>query len=428
MTARAATWIGGGAAVLCGAAYIVAAALLLTSPQSWDYAVVMPLAYPVVGAIIVSQQPRNTIGWLLVICGTSIALGVLCAAIVFATLDPQPTIWQQILAWVTNMTFISGLQGLLLTMAFLFPTGRTLSQRWRLAGIAVALAYVVIYFPLGFRPGPLEGLFDDTPELTNPFGIPGIDTFSQYASFLGAPIAILMVLTSLSAMVTRFRRARDVERLQLQWLALALGFALVSALVAGLAGAFAPGSASWVSSIAGSIFFATGTLGVSAAIGIAILRHQLYDIERLVNRGLVYLTLSIALTLVYIGLTLLLGNTLRALSGISSGIVTAVATLSAAALFAPLRNRIQHVVDRRFYRRKYDAARMVDDFSTRLRDEVDLDALSRGLQAVVTESMQPTHVSLWLRPTSPAPSLQHRPARATNVPLRTIDPPPGRRG
>ena len=400
MTARAATWIGGGTAVLCGAAYIVATALVLTSSQGWDFAVVLPLGYPVVGAIIVSQRPRNTIGWLLLVCGTSIALGVLCAAIVYATLDPQPAIWQQTLAWVTNLVFISGFQGLLLAMAFLFPTGRFLSQRWRMAGIAVGLAYVAIYFMLSFRPGQVGGLFDDTPELANPFGISGVDTFSQYASFLALPIGIFVVLASLSAMVTRFRRARDVERLQLQWLALALGCVGIAALVPALLGAFTPGLEPWVTIISDAAFFPIGTLGISAAIGIAILRHQLYDIERLVNRGLVYLALSTSLVLIYIGLTLLLGNTLRALTGASSGIVTAIATLGAAALFAPLRNRIQHVVDRRFYRRKYDAARMVDDFSARLRDEVDLDTLGRGLQAVVAESMQPVHVSLWLRPTS----------------------------
>lgn len=392
---RTATWIGGGAVLLCVVAQLVAAVLLRSTEQGWDWASAYLLSYPVVGAIIVSRQPRNRIGWLLVVCSVSIMLGLLCAAIVYATLDPQPTIWQEILAWVTNIIFITGFEGLLLAMAFLFPTGRPLSPRWRMAGITVGVLFAASFVIHAVQPGPQGNYWSATPELTNPFGVSWMDPVSDFVSVLSLPVGVIIVLTSLWAVVARVRRARGIERLQFQWLALVLGVFAVFLLIEVLAEPYVP---AWVTEAVGAIYFAAATLGLSAAIGIAILRYQLYDIERLVNRGLVYLALTASLALVYLGLVLLLGGALRSLTGTSSSIVTAASTLAVAALFTPLRTGIQRVVDRRFYRHKYDAARTVENFSARLRDEVDLGALSLELQTVVRESMQPAHVSLWLRP------------------------------
>jgi hypothetical protein len=396
---RTTTWIGGSIVALCVVAHLVAALLLRSTEQGWGPDLLLLLGYPVVGALIVSRQPRNIIGWLLVLAGASIALGLLCGAIVLATLDSQPATWQRILAWGANIAFIGGFEGLVLAMAFLFPTGRFLSHRWRLAGIAVGLAFVASHFMLAFLPGPLEGFFSDTPELTNPFSSSVVDSFTRYTSILLVPIGLFVILTSLWAIVARVQRARGIERLQLQWLALALGLACTP-LLALLAYDLVAEPVIWVTELLRTVFFVSGSLGIATAIGIAILRYHLYDIERLINRGLVYLALTVSLAVVYLGLVLLLGGAVRSLTGTSSSIVTAASTLAVAALFTPLRSGIQRIVDRRFYRRKYDAARTVESFSARLRDEVDLGALSQDLQSVVRESMQPAHVSLWLRPTT----------------------------
>lgn len=387
-------------ALFCCVAQLIAAGLMLTTEQGWDYSTIMLLGFPVVGAVIVSRRPRNTIGWLLVVCGASVSLGLFLAAIVFSTLAPTPLLWQELLAWVTNIVFIGGFEGLLLTVAFLFPTGRPLSPGWRRAAIAVWSVFVVTLLIPTFRPGQVGGYFSEYPELSNPLGIPGVDRFSEALGILFFPLGLAVVLTSIAAMAVRWRRARGVERLQLQWLALAIGLTGIAVVTSAIWNALAPDDLSWVTEEIDGVFFTAGTLGISAAIGISILRYRLYDIERLINRGLVYLALTAALVVVYLGLVLLLGGALRTLTGASSGIVTAASTLAVAALFTPLRAGIQRIVDRRFYRRKYDAARMVEDFSARLRDEVDLDALSLDLQSVVYESMQPSHVSLWLRPTT----------------------------
>ena len=395
VTRRTATWIGGSVAALSVVAQVFAALLMRTTEQGPDFASFYLLSYPVVGAVIVSRRPHNRIGWLLVVSGAAIALGLCTAAIVYATLDAPPTNWQRVLAWVTNNTFIPGFEGLLLAMAFLYPTGRPLSPRWRTAGLVAGLLFAISLLIPALRPGPLGNYWSDSPELTNPFGIPGVDTLSQSISILGLPVGAFVVATALWSVVARVRRARGIERLQLQWLALALGIFAVLLLIEVLAGPYLP---AWIMGAVVAAYFAVATLGIAAAIGIAILRYRLYDIERLVNRGLVYLALTVTLVLVYLGSVLLLGSLVRSLTGTSSSIVTAASTLAVAALFTPLRAGIQRVVDRRFYRRKYDAARTIESFSARLRDEVDLAALSLELQAAVHESMHPAHVSLWLRP------------------------------
>jgi len=385
-----------GIAVLCVLAQAAAMALMVSTPQGWDAWLATLLGYPTVGAVIVAQQPRNTIGWLLVTFGGLANLGFFSAAVVFATLDADPARWQQALAWLTNVFFIGAFESLILTLAYLFPTGRTLSRGWRTAGSVVGVLFLVSLAIPSLTPGPLGGYFEDTPELTNPFGIALIGTFSDRAGFLAVPAGLVVVLVSIAAIVARVRRARGVERLQLQWLALALSLVGVTLLASRL---LMPVLPAWQTSVAESIMFLSATLGIPIAIGIAILRYRLYDIERIVNRGLVYVALTLALVLVYLGAVLVLGSVLRSLSGTSSGFVTAVSTLIAVAFFAPLRSMIQRFVDRRFYRRRYDAARMIEGFSARLRDEVDLNVLSADLQAIVRESMQPAHVSLWLRPT-----------------------------
>jgi len=400
-------WISGTLAAFCIVSQAILMILIVVAPRGddWSYGFAAPiLGFPIIGVLILSRQPRNRIGWVLAIGSTSFCLGVFSASTIFATLDGDPDRWQQVLAVVANITLIGGFEGMIMSMAFLFPTGHPLTPRWRMVGIAVALTFIISMVVLTFGSGPVNGIFADSPELTNPLVIPGVDVIRDRLGFLAVPATLGVTLISFSALVVRFQRSRGIERRQLQWLALALSVVFLSLIVQVLTNVILPEGQGWFLKAIAGAFFPVGSLGVSVAIGIAILRYRLYDIERLINRGLVYLTLTVTLVLVYLAMVLLLGGALRWMTGATSSIVTAASTLVAAAMFSPLRSAIQRVVDRRFYRRRYDAARMVEGFASRLRHEVDLDALSSDLQAVVNESMQPAHVSLWLRPTTSAES------------------------
>ncbi|HUG14646.1 MAG TPA: hypothetical protein VMM78_06465 [Thermomicrobiales bacterium] len=384
-------------------AYLLSLGLMYLVTEDWGdgyYLMPLLLGYPVVGAVIVSRQPRHAIGWLLVSAGSSIALGIAAAGIVDSTIGADPALWQRALALIANIAFISGFECLLLSLAFLFPTGRTLSRRWRVAAIVAATIVVSWFIYAAFKPGPLEGYFTDVPQLTNPIGIAGVDEIGRRLTPLYTILGMLVVVTSLASIVTRVWRSRGVERLQLQWFGLAVGVTGAGVLISGSA-SLLPDRWSWIAGIAESVFFLSGAFGIPAAIGIAILRYRLYDLGRLVNRGLVYLALTLSLGLVYLGLVLVLGTSLRTVSGQSSGLVTAASTLLVAALFRPLRSGIQNIVNRRFYRHTYDAARTIEEFSARLRDDGDIDAVSRDLQFTAQQAMQPAHVSLWLRPHVP---------------------------
>ncbi|RIK41542.1 MAG: hypothetical protein DCC58_12325, partial [Chloroflexi bacterium] len=347
--------------------------------------------------------PANTIGWLLVGAGASVYAGLLSAGIVYATLDSPPAYWQRVLAWFANIAFLAGLDALLVSLGFLFPTGRPISRRWGSVARLVVLALIVNYCLFIVQPGPLSRYFADTPQLTNPFGIAVLGELFDRLAFLSGPLWVGVILASLAAMVARLRGARGIERLQLQWIALVIGLVGVMILLTVVLFSVLPEELHWLPWITETLFFAGATYGLAAAIGVAILRYHLYDLGRIVNRTIVYLALSVSLALMYVALILGLGGLMRALTGASGSGVTAVATLLAAALFRPLRLRIQHIVDRRFYRRKYDAARMVADFAVRVRDEVELASVEAELCRLVGQTMQPAHVSVWLRPTASTP-------------------------
>ena len=347
------------------------------------------IPFGIVGAVIVARQPHNTIGWL---CG-AIGLGTslfqfmedyaynalardLPGGVVLAMLGASP--WAALL----------GLIGIFLPL--LFPTGRLLSPRWR--PVAWAAAVVISAASVLFALRPIR-LFEVPSFPVNPFGIEGAAATIEVAGSVALALMGLLALLAAASVVIRFRRASGVERQQLKWFAYAA--ALVAAFL-GMSPIFDPQGR------LGDVLFFVSFALVPAAIGIAILRYRLYEIDRLINRTLVYGLLTALLAGVYTGAVLVLGQVFGGVGRDPPSWAVAGATLAVAALFQPARRRIQVVVDRRFNRRKYDAAKTVEAFSARLRDEIDLDALSAELLAVVNQTMQPTTAALWLRPSAQA--------------------------
>jgi hypothetical protein len=247
---------------------------------------------------------------------------------------------------------------------------------------------VLLALGLSLTPGTLDER--NYPGARNPVGVEGAGRLLEGMETTGTGLALVALLLALVSMIVRFRRSIGVERQQLKWIVYAGavaagGFALTLFLSGPLANA--------VFVIAFLAF-----IGVPAAAGVAIMRYRLYEIDLVINRTLVYGSLTALLALVYVGSVVLLQSIFRALTGQESQLAVVASTLVIAALFNPLRRRIQAFIDRRFYRRKYDAARTLAAFGARLRDEVDLETLADDMVGVVQDTMQPEHVSLWLRP------------------------------
>ncbi len=330
---------------------------------------------PILGGLIASRRPRNAYGWLWLGFGLGLALQSLAMSYEAYTLVVEPGS----LAAPRSISHVLELGGqVALTLApllmLLFPTGRLPSRRWRpLAWISTTAGAVLLSLVLFF----------DNPEQVG--GAISITAFAVVSVIFTA------ILLSALSIVVRYRRASGAERQQLKWFALA----------AVLIGVVAVGHLLFLDLLLPEAFLnlldAATITGLYVAVGIAILRYRLYDIDRIINRTLVYGSLTVSLALVYFGGVASLQGLLRALTGQGSQLAIVASTLAIAALFNPLRRRIQSFIDRRFYRRKYDAAKTLEGFSARLRDETDLDELSSDLERVVREAMQPEHVSLWLR-------------------------------
>jgi hypothetical protein len=269
----------------------------------------------------------------------------------------------------------------------IFPHGRLLSPRWRPVAWLAAAVTIAATVLLAIVPWDL---LDPGVPAQNPVGVESLGYLG-----IAPPIPIIVIgipttLLSVASLVLRFRRSRGEERQQLKWFVYA-GVLIVGALFVPL---FVPG-------VAASLLQLLVMPLLPVAVGVAITRYRLYEIDLLINRTLVYGALTALLVVVYVGSVVSLQGALRVLTGQESQVAVVASTLAVAAIFNPLRRRIQAFVDRRFYRRKYDAAKTLAAFSAKLRDETDLDALSDDLVGVVRETMQPAHVSLWLRPGPP---------------------------
>ena len=364
-------------------------------PASFGLLVLGFGAFMVVGALVVAHRPRNPIGWIF----SAIALlaftgGVAGEYATYALVTrPGSLPGATLAAWYASWPWYPALALALVFTPLLFPTGRLLSPRWWpvawLAGVATA-----VFTVLAVLQAELDLGSDQV--IANPFGVAGVENPEESA--VGVALLDLVVLSGVVAFVSlviRFRRSRGEERQQLKWFTYAA--ALVPLAVLGDA----------LPAPLGNVVFAVPIVFLPIAAGIAILRYRLYDIDQLINRTLVYGSLTAILGLGYAGAVLVLGQVFGGVGGNPPSWAVAGVTLAVAALFRPVRRRIQMVMDRRFNRRKYDAVRTVEAFSARLRDQIDLDTLTAELLTVADQTMQPTTASLWLRPAAQAPQSGH---------------------
>jgi hypothetical protein len=354
---------------------------------------VLFLLFPTVGALIASRRPDNAIGWLFCALGAVFAVGV--AAEAYSTFvlarSPSSLPGEQVSAWLAEWTSDPALFVCGTFLLLLFPDGRLLSPRWKWVGW-LGVAGLVMFTPWNaLRPGPLES----NDAFTNPVGVSGVPAnILERVGNTGGALLLAAVSASIVAVVLRFIRAKGEQRQQLKWFAYSATLAVGGFVLAGVFGELrwdALNSVAWFLGVA-------GLFSLPIAVGTAILKYRLYDIDIIINRTLVYGALTVVLALVYVAGVFGVGGLLRDITGEErNNLVVAASTLAVAGLFRPARSRIQAFIDRRFYRSKYNATQTLEAFSARLRDEVDLDAMSGDLVEVVRETMQPSRVSLWLR-------------------------------
>jgi hypothetical protein len=341
-----------------------------------------------VGAVLAARRPGHPVGWLLLGLGLSQTVADFTYAYTRHGLVVRP-------GSLPGAAYLAGLNNGMVVMwtacagfvLLLTPTGKLPSPRWRWWARTVAAAAALWLLGSIVDPAPLR---PEYPEVSNPLGMPALSG-PLAALVLAALIVLASLVVGAVSLLLRFRRARGVERLQLRWLVWGAAIAAMALLVAVMA-----------LILLEDFELLTVALGISAAVlplstGASILRYRLYDLDRIISRTLAYGLLTVLLAGGYAVVALGLGRLL----GRDSSLAVAAATLAVAGLFQPARRRVQAVVDRRFNRRRYDAARTIQAFSGRLRQQVDLDSLSAELLAVVDQTVQPTRASLWLRSSGP---------------------------
>ena len=341
-----------------------------------------------IGALIVVRDRRHLLAWLLLVDGLLLAVYNFTQQYAPAALGLTPrrlSLPGGVLAsWLTSWTNVPGIVIGVVFLVLLFPDGRVPSRRWWPVAWAGVVAVVVptVVLAVGYWPLRGPGLLTEGAEEPDLVGA---------MFWLAFQAALVLGAISVVALVLRFRRAPAVQRQQIKWFAYGAALSIPLSLF--------PEARPY-----GPYLEFLGTVLLLAGLGIGILRFRLWDIDRLVNRTLVYGLLTVLLGAVYAGLVLALGQLSGGIGGGTPSWVVAGATLAVAALFQPGRRRIQQLVDLRFNRRKYDAARTIELFSARLRDHVDLDTLSAELLAAVDQTMRPTAASLWLRPSAADPA------------------------
>lgn len=353
-----------------------------------------------VGAVVASRRHDSPIGWILLGAALVDALRGTSAEYAIHGLGARPvgagTTWA---GWVANLVLILAFpSGAIAFFLLLFPDGHLPSRGWRFLPWLAAGVTALFLAGVSIDSTPIS-LAEGLPALRNPTGIRGLLLQQSPFGWLVYLAALGVFALAATSVVVRYRRSRGDQRQQLKWFAYATGLLLPAVL--------ATYPWPWASTASNVVAIVGFGFAVPAAVGVAILKYRLYDIDRLINRTLVYGLLSVLLGGCYAALVLGLGQRLGGVGGHPPPWTVAAATLAVAALFGPLRRRIQGTVDRRFNRRRYDAAKTVAAFNARLRDEVDLDTLTAELVRVVDKTIQPTTVSLWLR-AGPIPERRSR--------------------
>jgi hypothetical protein len=414
MRPRAASWLAWSLAGLSVAMFVAAIALHVLAQSvdsSGEWSALgaigrvlgfLPfLAFPLVGALVASRRPRNWVGWILLADGLLWTFGsVLDSYHVYGLARPGSVPFPVGVYALSQWLWVPSVGLFAVYLILLFPEGRLPSRRWRPLAWFSGAVMALLSAGIVLNPGPLEGFKG----VRNPFGL------EQYPWIINAfpvvlPLLPLCILASAASLVLRYRRAGSEVREQIKWVAFAALFVgVLFVITIGASVVLVPTSASgreppWLAFLdqVGFISFA----GVPIAMGIAVLKYRLYDIDVIINRALVYAPLSAMLALIYLGGVVGMQAVFRALTGQESTLAVVASTLAIAGLFNPLRRQVQAFVDRRFYRSKYDARRTLEAFSTKLRDETNLEAVNNELVGIVRETMQPAHVSLWLRPEAP---------------------------
>jgi MFS family permease len=384
MTARTARWVAG--CVATGSVALIGGGLALSymdrhlvpaSMTDWTVSgvsgQVVNMAVPVTGFVLASRRPENRIGWLFLVAGLGLGLGGFSNPYAVHALVADPGSWPagRALAWLSNSIWMVPV-AMLAFLFLLFPTGCLRSRRWRPAawftGGAFALAAV-------------WGLIAATSQWAHPFTSPGPGGLAAALWWVSAFLISAGLLAGVVALVVRFAKASGEERLQLKWCA-AAALVLAVVFVASI----------WVNSAAVNVLQSLAFVGLWTAIAVAVLKYRLYDIDRIISRTLAYAIVTGLLVGVYAGLVLLATQVFR----FHSTVAVAASTLAAAALFSPLRQRVQRVVDRRFNRARYDAEQTVATFAARLKDTVDLDSVRGDLATVVDQALEPAYVSVWI--------------------------------
>lgn len=409
---RALTASAWAAFALCVALWAVALVFgwlsrSLESSTSWSGGGFLPIAlfvialfaFPVTGLLIATRRPGNRIGWLLLAIGLGWGVANSTSYADYALRLHHPSLPGAVTvaavgssAWIVPI----GLTGTFLIL--LFPDGRLPGRRWRAVAWLSAAGIVVGVLSLVLTPGSLAGA--GYPHSRNPYGIQPLAREIDAAKLALLVVPVMMV-ASAAALIVRFRRARGDARQQVKWLAAAAALvASIYAVVEPLSALLDPGEThapAWMV-LAQDVALMSFAL-IPTAIGIAVLRHRLFDIDLIVRRTLVYAALVACLAAIYLAGVFVIEGAVRSVTGGSGTVAVTLSTLAVAAAFQPLRRRIQRVVDRRFYRGAYDAARTLEAFSARMRGEIDLEALSGDVLAVVGDALHPAHAALWLAPT-----------------------------
>ena len=385
---RAIAWLLLGASLALTGSAIFLLILGWSTPvdPGWGFrgfGIYFALTFSAVGIVVVTNRPANRVGWVFLVIGLHTAFMVFGEEythynILTRATRAQPLPGTLVLAWTVNWAWVPLMGYLAVGLFMLFPDGRFHSRGWRNLAVVAVIVSAAQTVVVALDPGPLQS---SAPYLTSPYSIEALDRATERFTF---PMMFVLGAAAV-ALVVRYRSSSREVRQQIKW--------LVSASVLTALGLTTNVLGLKISEYL--TIFAMGT--IPAVAGVAILKHRLFDIDLIINRTLVYGALTVTLAAIYFASVVLLQAAFRGVTGQESDLALIVSTLVIAALFQPARRRVQTTIERRLYRSRYDATRTLADFGTRARDEVDVERLSETLVAAVGETIQPAHVSLWLR-------------------------------